>query len=243
LVEAPATGSFSKLGSSSSCTSPLSTSTGALTIVGIWSFKLQITDSSGLPVTVTSTPVGVTVNAAMSAPSISANPSTTTSGLSSVLSTTASFGGGTSPYTCQWLKKGPLDSSYSDLGPSFSCNVGDTPNSYQWYSDGACTNAIASASLSTYTASPTVNTTYTYKVTDLASSSQCSPSDTATVNPALVAGAITPPAPTIDTGQSITLTANPSGGTTPYSYNWYSAAGCPSGSLIPGAILSTYLAS
>src|SRR5438093_1856760 len=51
------------------------------------------------------------------------------------------------------------------------------------------------------------------------------------------------PAPTIDTGQSITLTANPSGGTTPYSYNWYSAAGCPSGSLIPGAILSTYLAS
>src|SRR5207247_2603788 len=82
-----------------------------------------------------------------------------------------------------------------------------------------------------------------YRVTDAASSSQCSPDDKVTVNPALVAGTTTPSTPTIDNRQSITLTANPSGGTTPYSYGWYSAAGCPSGSLISGASSSTYLAS
>ena len=38
---------------------------------------------------------------------------------------------------------------------------------------------------------------------------------------ALSAGAVTPSLPTIDTGQSITLTSHPSGGTSPYTYNWF----------------------
>lgn len=45
--------------------------------------------------------------------------------------------------------------------------------------------------------------------------------NTITVNPALVAGPVTPSSPTIDSGQSITLTANPSGGTGSYTYQWY----------------------
>ncbi|MCI4360029.1 MAG: hypothetical protein L3J95_06440, partial [Thermoplasmata archaeon] len=62
-----------------------------------------------------------------------------------------------------------------------------------------------------------------------------------------MAGAPSPSAPTIDNGQSITLTANPSGGTLPYSYKWYSgttAGGCTGlGTLISGATASTYSAS
>ena len=73
-------------------------------------------------------------------------------------------------------------------------------------------------------------------------------SNPVTVNPALIAGAITPSSPTIDSGQSITLTANPSGGTPSYSYTWYASAGstaptCISANLISGATGSTYSAS
>ena len=58
------------------------------------------------------------------------------------------------------------------------------------------------------------------------------------VNPAFSAGTITPAAPTINAGQSITLTSSPSGGTPPYSYQWYTGAGCTSP--ISGATASTY---
>src|SRR2546428_756428 len=99
---------------------------------------------------------------------------------------------------------------------------GTAPYSYQWYSDGTCTSAISSATTPTINTSPSVTSTYFVRVTDSASSSQCSLGDTVTVNPALVASAITPSTPTIDSGQSITLGANSSGGTAPYHYQWYS---------------------
>src|SRR5467141_2538846 len=123
---------------------------------------------------------------------------------------------------------------------------GGTPTlSYRWYSDGTCNLAITGATSPTYVTTPSVTTTYAYLVTDSAYApvSQCSAANIITVSPALVAGAITPSGPTIDNGQSITLASAPSGGTTPYSYQWYSAASCPSGSLISGASSSTYSAS
>ncbi|MCL4379690.1 hypothetical protein M1589_04060 [Candidatus Marsarchaeota archaeon] len=43
--------------------------------------------------------------------------------------------------------------------------------------------------------------------------------------PGLSAGAITPQNPVIESGQSVILTANPSGGTPPYSYQWYTSGG------------------
>ncbi len=52
----------------------------------------------------------------------------------------------------------------------------------------------------------------------------------------LASGAVTPSSPSIDTGQSITLTANPSNGEAPYSYQWYSSASnsgaCSSGTVL-----------
>jgi len=57
----------------------------------------------------------------------------------------------------------------------------------------------------------------------------------------LSAGSITPLSPTVDNGQSITLTANPAGGTHSYSYQWYTGAGCASP--ISGAGSQTYNAS
>ena len=65
------------------------------------------------------------------------------------------------------------------------------------------------------------------------------------VNPALSANAITPSNPVVDSGKSVILNANPSGGTTPYKYQWYSGTSstCSSDTLISGATSQTYDAS
>ncbi len=68
------------------------------------------------------------------------------------------------------------------------------------------------------------------------------------VNPALSANPITPSNPAVDAGKPTTLMANPSGGTTPYSYKWYTISGtggvtCTSANVISGATSSTYTTS
>jgi len=61
------------------------------------------------------------------------------------------------------------------------------------------------------------------------------------VNPLLIANPITPSNVVINSGQSVTLTANPSGGTQPYSYQWYSgsSSNCLNDALINGATSNT----
>jgi hypothetical protein len=61
-------------------------------------------------------------------PKIFVSPTPIYSGQSATLTTTTSFSGGASPYTCQWLVEAPGASSYSDLGSSFSCSAGSTPS-------------------------------------------------------------------------------------------------------------------
>ncbi len=158
-----------------------------------------MTDSSvGTPSANTCVKVTVTVNSALTATISPASP-TINSGQSIIL--TASAPGGTTPYSYQW---------YS--GSSATCSLD--------------TNKLSTAS--TQSISPTSSTYYCYVVKDASTgtpaASATSATDHVTVNPALSAGAITPAAPTIDSGQTITLTANPSGGTTPYSYQWYSGS-------------------
>src|SRR5439155_11097283 len=120
---------------------------------------------------------------------------------------------------------------------------GTTPYNYQWYSDGTCSNPISSATSLTYSTSPSVTTTYSYRVSDSAFSpaSQCSSGDIVTVNSAIVAGAVTPLNPTIDSGQSVALTSHVSGGTPPFSYQWYSDGIC--GTVMPGATSATFTGS
>src|SRR5207245_1299592 len=112
---------------------------------------------------------------------------------------------------------------------------GTGPYHYQWYSsvNPACPGTSAAAT-ATQLVSPTTSTYYCYTVTDSSTGSPAvsvtSAAFLVTVSPALAAGSITPSSPSIDSGQSITLTANPTGGTTPYQYQWYSgpSASCSS---------------
>jgi len=62
--------------------------------------------------------------------------------------------------------------------------------------------------------------------------------DYITINPVLSAGAITPAAPTIDTGQSITLTSAASGGSGSLTIAWYSQAACGGSSVGSGTTYS-----
>lgn len=66
-----------------------------------------------------------------------------------------------------------------------------------------------------------------------------------TVNPALSANSPTPSNTAINFGNSITLTAHPTGGTLPYAYQWFSGASptCTSDASIGGATSNTYTAS
>ena len=125
---------------------------------------------------------------------------------------------------------------------------GTTPYTYQWYNDTTGTpSAISGATASTYTVVSGATGTFKYyvSVTDAHPTTVDSSNAIIVVNSALLAKAITPASPTIDNGQSITLTANPSGGTTPYSYQWYSGTSstCSSDTAISGATSSTYSAS
>jgi hypothetical protein len=53
-----------------------------------------------------------------------------------------------------------------------------------------------------------------------------SPTNSFTVNIPISVSAISPTSPDIDSGQSITLTTGATGGNPPYTYQWYSNAGC-----------------
>ena len=112
---------------------------------------------------------------------------------------------------------------------------GTTPYQYQWYSGSACSSgAISGQTSSSYSPGViTSTTTYSVRVKD---SGQGSPaaSSCATVTVAL----ISPAAPYIDSGQSILLTAVPSPGVQPYSYQWYTGSSCANA--ITGATSSTY---
>jgi hypothetical protein len=95
---------------------------------------------------------------------------------------------------------------------------------YQWYSGSSCTGTVLGTSASYTTPALSSTTTYCVTLTDSLGSSATA-TDTVTINAALLL-TITPPSPIIDTGQSVSLTANPSGGSGGYSYAWYSGSSC-----------------
>jgi hypothetical protein len=135
--------------------------------------------------------------------------------------------GGTSPYTYSYS----VYNSFGDLVASESVINSSTSNTFtiQQLSSWGTGTFMANITTTDSATTPTsTSNTLTY-----------------TVNNGLAAGAITPSNPTIKAGQKETLTANASGGVTPYTYKWYSgtSATCSSDSLIVGATSSTYVAS
>jgi hypothetical protein len=112
-----------------------------------------------------------------------------------------------------------------DVGQSqtFTSTVsgGTSPYSYQWYLDG-CAVSGATGSSYTYTAGAVGSHSVYVKVTDSATTPVTAQSNTAsvTVNAALSV-IISPSTVTLDVGQSQTFTSTVSGGTSPFSYQWY----------------------
>jgi hypothetical protein len=174
-------------------------------------YSYRVTDSAYAGISICSGAGVVTVNPALSAGAI--GPASPTIDVGQIAVLTTNVAGGTIPY------------------------------SYQWYTGAACTNIIPGATSSTYDASPIVTTTYSYKVTDGSAgnpSGACSQGDKAVVNAKIAAGDITPSSPFISSDQSVTLTANPTGGTLPYRYQWFTGAACTGP--IAGAVGTKYVA-
>ncbi len=125
-------------------------------------------------------------------------------------------------------------SPHIDSGQSITLTAvpsqGTQPYPYQWFTGSSCAtaNLQSGKTSSTYTVSPTFTSSYSVQVTD---SSLGSPSVSicasvaVTVSPPLSV-AISPAAPTVDSGQSTTLKAVPSNGFSPYHYQWYTNSSC-----------------
>jgi KaiC/GvpD/RAD55 family RecA-like ATPase/PKD repeat protein len=124
-----------------------------------------------------------------------------------------------------------------DVGQSQTFNStvtgGTSSFSYQWYLDGS---AVSGATSSSWTCTPSASGSHTVyiKVTDSVSSVATSNTAAVTVDSALSAS-ISPSTVTLDVGQSQTFTSTVSGGTVPYSCQWYL-----DGSAVSGATSSTW---
>ena len=172
-------------------------------------YCVTVEDASAISVTVPSGTSQFTVNPSLSATLVSLSPSVLDTGQSTTATATVTWSGGTSPYSVALYG-----------GPSASCSLDTTPAGI------AKTNLIVTSTTITFT-SPTSTAYYCAKVTD----SSGTPFTTATspvlftVNPP-PAVTISPPAPSIGSGQFTTLTALPSGGTPSYTYQWYTGSSC-----------------
>lgn len=110
---------------------------------------------------------------------------------------------------------------------------GTYPYTYQWYLNGVAESGATSASW-TFTPCSTGPYTVYLKVTDSVSASATSNTATAIVN-SIPSVTILPTAVTMDVGRSQLFTSNVSGGTSPYSYQWYL-----NGAAVSGATISTW---
>ena len=135
-----------------------------------------------------------------------------------------------------------------DVGQSvtFSASVsgGTSPYTYQWYLNGVPVGTDSASYSYTATIADLTAGSFTVSVTvpDSASNVVSSSTGTVIVNSALVAPTASASKGTVDQGQTSSLTsAAASGGTTPYSYQWFEkASGAVSYSLISGAASSSY---
>jgi hypothetical protein len=111
---------------------------------------------------------------------------------------------------------------------------GTGADTYAWYEGATCTGTVLATTQAYTTAALTATTTYCVAVKDSAPSPEtASATATVTVSGAPLTVTITPSSPSAVSGKTVQLTANPSGGTGPYTYAWYLGATCT------GSILAT----
>ncbi len=98
---------------------------------------------------------------------------------------------------------------------------------YAWYAGPTCSGTVLATVQSYDTGTLTASTTYCVAATDSAyQPARATATDTVTVSADPLSVTITPPAPSIDSGQTVTLTAQPVGGTGAVSFAWYAGAAC-----------------
>ncbi len=187
---------------------------------GTFTYNAISTDTGASNYVFNSISNSILVNNALSTPTVTPVSPAIDSGQRITL--TGSWTGGTSTYTVKWY-----------TGPSTNTCAQDSSNVIATYSGLATTSNSISVS-------PTTTNGYCIGVTDSANTPVTVNSvvDVVTVNPALGVPTVAPSSPSIDNGQSITLTSTASGGTTPYSYQWYTGTPGGSNTLISGATTS-----
>ena len=212
---------------------------GTLTPGDTYTFRLQVWDQATAPETsISPSSSSVTVHSVLTAPS-APTPSVTTLDADQPLTVTGTIpSSGTATYSWQWL----VSVNGGGFAAATVCAVSS--------GSGAGSAAVETCSVPGNTLSASTTYAFELQVTDSATvreSATSSSSATVTTSSRLTAGTPVPGASTIDNGQTITLSASPSGGSGGYTYQWYvgsSGPGCLSlGTPIPGAVFSTYLAS
>lgn len=138
-------------------------STNTLTAIGTWSFKLNITDSSTLPTSVSSNVVDITVNSELVGPEVTANPNLVIQNQASTL-TSSSVATGTSPYTFQWFQKAPSQ-DFVNIGnnsPSYIFPGSTTIGTWEFILE---VNDSTGASVNSSTTIVTVSSTPSFTIT------------------------------------------------------------------------------
>jgi hypothetical protein len=154
---------FSAITGANSASYTFSTTTSTAT--GTWAFKLNVTDSSSVPATVSSNQVNVVVNAALAAPAVTATPDVVYQNQPSAL-TSSTVTTGTSPYTLQWFQRAPSD-DYVPVGtnsPSYSFPGSATVGTWTFVlqvTDGAGVSINSSSAGVIVTSTPSFTITVT----------------------------------------------------------------------------------
>ncbi|QQG47973.1 MAG: hypothetical protein HY247_04150 [archaeon] len=185
-----------------------------------------VADSASIPVTTTSATAKFNVNPAMTTPTLGLSSGAINSGQTYTITATVTWTGGTTSYTVT------LYSGSSSTCTSDNTVVAVVPGSNPL-------TGLTSGSATFTFPSPGSTTKYCAKVVDTSfiPVTKYTAVSTFTINTALSAS-ISPSSATIDNGQSILMTAIPSGGTPAYSYQWYTGSSCTTP--VGGATASTY---
>ena len=136
----------------------------------------------------------------------------------------------------------PAPSIESGQAVTLSANAtgGTGPVSYAWYAGSTCSGAVLATTQNYSTPALSSDTTYCVAVTDSSATPETATSDvTVTVSGSPLSVTISPAAPDLDRGQSVQLTAHPSGGVGADTFAWFLGGACSGTALANGQVYGT----